>query len=167
MKITITHSTTFSGHFSANFMFILHKKEVQAVILRCLTGLNIDWFKKFCLRCKWRPRACLANFQNITTDKWTFYYHIWPFFANCMVIFHKNEIQTVILRCLRSLNLTWYNCYDTKRKNAKNAKECFCIKLQKTKNGNICILCHNLWTNQILDLLSIPKWLSEPQFCER
>ena len=35
------------------------------------------------------------------------------------------------------------------------------------KNGNICILCHNLWTNQILDLLSIPKWLSEPQFCER
>ena len=116
MTITIAHSTTISGHFSANCMFIFHKKEVQTVILRCLTGLNIDWFKKFCLRCKWRPRACLANFQNITTDKWTFYYHIWPFFANCMVIFHKNEIQTVILRCLMSLNLNWFKSYDTKYK---------------------------------------------------
>ena len=47
-------------------------------------------------------------------------------------------------------------------KNAKNVKECFFTKLQKTKNVNICILCHNLWTNQILDLLSIPKtvWTS-------
>ena len=147
MTITIAHFTTISGHFSANCMFIFHKKEVQTVILRCLMGLNVDWFKNYGLRCKWRPRACLANFQNITTDKWTFYYHIWPFFANCMVIFHKNEIQTDILRCLRSLNLNWYNSYDTKWKNAKNTKECFCTKLQKIKNRNICILCHNLWTN--------------------
>ena len=167
MTIAIAHFTNISGHFSANCMFIFLKKEVQTVILRCLTGLNIDWFKKICLRCKWRPQACLANFQNITTDKWTFYYHIWPFFANCMVIFHKNEIQTVILRCLRSLNLNWSNWYDTKWKNAKNTKECFCTKLQKTKNGNICILCHNLWTNQILDLFGTSKWLSEPQFFER
>ena len=81
MTITIAHFTTISGHFSANCMFIFHKKEVQTVILRCLTGLNIDWFKNYGLRCKWRPRACLANFQNIATDKWTFYYHIWPFFC--------------------------------------------------------------------------------------
>ena len=126
MTITNADFTTISGHFSANCMFIFHKKEVQTVILRCLKGLNIDWFKNYGLRCKWRPRACLANFQNITTDKWTFYYHIWPFFANCMVIFHKNEIQTVILMCLRSLNLNWYNCCDAKWKNAKNKKECFC-----------------------------------------
>ena len=165
--MTITNFMTISDRFSASCTFIFHKKEVQTVILRCLTGLNIDWFKNYGLRCKWRPRACLANFQNIPTDKWTFYYHIWPFFANCMVIFHKNEIQTVILRCFRSLNLNWYNSYDTKRKNAKNAKEWFCTKLQKSKNGNICILCHNLWTHQILDLLSIPKWLPKPQFCER
>ena len=69
MTITIAHFTTISGHFSANCMFIFHKKEVQTVILRCLTGLNIDWFKNYGLRCKWRPRACLANFQNIATDK--------------------------------------------------------------------------------------------------
>ena len=81
MTITIAHSTTISGHFSANCMFIFHKKEVQTVILRCLTGLNIDWFKNYGLRCKLRPRGCLANFQNIATDRWTFYYHIWPFFC--------------------------------------------------------------------------------------
>ena len=145
--MTITNFMTISGRFSTSCMFIFHKKEVQTVILRCLTSLNIDWFKNYGLRCKWRPRACLANFQNIPTNKWTFYYHIWPFFPNCMVIFHKKKIQKVILRCFRSLNLNWYNSYDTKRKNAKNAKECFCTKLQKIKNRNICSLCHNLWTS--------------------
>ena len=66
------------------------------------------------------------------------------FFTNCMFIFYKTEVQTVILRCLKSLNLNWYDSYDTKRKSAKNANQCFCTKLQKNENGNICILCHNL-----------------------
>ena len=68
------------------------------------------------------------------------------FFANGMFIFHKTEIQTVILRCLMSLNLNWYKSYDKKHKNAKNAKDeniCFCTKSPKNGNGNICILCHN------------------------
>ena len=89
------------------------------------------------------------------------------FFAKCMYIFHKTEVQTVILKCLTSLNPNWYKSYDTKRKNARNANECFCTKLPKIGNGNICSLCHNLWTNQILDLLSTSKRFSEPQFCER
>ena len=148
-------------------MFIFHKTEVQTVILRWLMGLNLDWFKIYSLWCKWRPCKCLANFQKIATDKWSFYYHIWHFFASCVLIFHKTEIQTVILRCSRLLNLNWCNSYDTKRKNAKNANACFCTKLQNTKNWNICILCHNPWTNQISDLLSTSKWPSEPQFCER
>ena len=88
-------------------------------------------------------------------------------FANCMLIFHKTEIQTIILMCLTILNLNWYNSYDKKLKSAKNANACFSTKLQNTKNENICILCHNLKTNQILDLLSISKWPSELQFCER
>ena len=44
-------------------------------------GLNLDWFKIYDLPCEWRPCACLANFQNIETEKWSFYYHIWPFFC--------------------------------------------------------------------------------------
>ena len=38
------------------------------------------------------------------------------FFTNCMFIFHKTEVQTVILRCLMSLNLNWFKSYDTKYK---------------------------------------------------
>ena len=72
------------------------------------------------------------------------------FFANHMVIFHKTEIQAVILRCLMSLNPNWYKSYDTKRKNSRNANLCFWTKLQKNRNGNISILSHNFWTNQNL-----------------
>ena len=72
------------------------------------------------------------------------------FFANHMVIFHKTEIQTVILRCFMSQNFNWYKSYDTNRKNSKNANLCFWTKLQKNGNGNISILCYNLWSNQNL-----------------
>ena len=39
------------------------------------------------------------------------------FSANCMFVFHKTEVQTVILRCLTSLSL------DRERYNIKNAKK--------------------------------------------
>ena len=58
------------------------------------------------------------------------------FFGNYINIFHKTEIQTVNLRCLRSLNLNWYKIYDKKHKNAKNTKDenlGFCTELQKKK----------------------------------
>ena len=98
----------FLAIFFANCMVIFHKTEVQTVILRCLTGLHLDWFKQYGLRCRWRPCTCLANSQKIATDKWPFYDHIWPFFANCMFIFHKTEVQTVILKCLMSLSPNWF-----------------------------------------------------------
>ena len=79
------------------------------------------------------------------------------FFAIYMLIFHKTEIQTVILRCSTSLNLNRYNNYDKKCKNTKNGNVCFCTKLQKNGNGNICILSHDFCTNWDLDLLSISK----------
>ena len=72
------------------------------------------------------------------------------FLVNHKFILHKTEIQTVILRCLMSLNLNWYKSYDKKHKKAKNAKDenvCFCTKSQKKRNGNICVLSHNFWTN--------------------
>ena len=84
-----------------------------------------------------------ANSPKFESDKWPFYNRFWPFFANYMNIFHKTEIQTVILRCSTSLKLNWYKSYDTKCKNAKNTKESFFTKSQKNGNGNICFLCHN------------------------
>ena len=40
------------------------------------------------------------------------YDHFWPFFANYMNIFHKTEIQTVILRCIVGLNPNWIKSND-------------------------------------------------------
>ena len=74
-------------------------------------GVNLNWFKSYGLRCSKRPCECSVNSKNVATDKWPFYDHVWPFFAKYMVIFHKTDIQTVILRCLTSLNLNWYKSY--------------------------------------------------------
>ena len=155
-EMKVTHEWLFktvSGHFFTVHTFILWsftKLRFQMVILRCLMGLNFNWFETYGPRCSLRPRMSSVNSQKIATDKWPFYNHIWPFFANYMNIFYKTEIQTVNLRCLPSLNLSWYKSYDIKTKNAKNANVCFCTKSQKkwnAKNENICILCHNYWTN--------------------
>ena len=71
---------TVSGHFFATCVFIFHKTEVQTVILRCLMGLNCNWFKSYGLRCSRRPRASSVNFWKVASDKWPFYDHIWPLF---------------------------------------------------------------------------------------
>ena len=107
--------------FFAKCMFIFHKTEAYLINLRCLMGVNFNWFKSYGLRCSERPCQCSVNSKNVTTDKWSFQEHVWPFFPKNMVIFHKTEIQTVILRCLISLNFNWFQRYDEKRKNTKNA----------------------------------------------
>ena len=100
------------------------------------------------------------------------------FVANYIDIFHKTVVQTVILRCWTGLYLIWFKSYATNTKNEKNQRkckkhekhytnECFFTKSQKSRNRNICVLCHNFWPNYNLDLLSTSKWPSEPQFCER
>ena len=38
----VGHSATISGHFSANYIKIFHIIEVQMIILRCLTSLNLE-----------------------------------------------------------------------------------------------------------------------------
>ena len=40
-----------SDHFFAICIFIFHKTEVRTVILRCLMGLNLNWFKSYGLKC--------------------------------------------------------------------------------------------------------------------
>ena len=124
---------TFSGHFFAICMSIFNKTEVQTVILRCWTGLHLDWFKSYGLRYNLRLRASSANSQKIATDRWPCNDYTWPFYAKYMLIFHKTEIQTVILWCLTSLNLNWYKSYDTKRINVKNANVWFCTNHKKTE----------------------------------
>ena len=57
------------AHPFAICVFIFHKTEVLTVILRCLTGLNLDWVKSYGIRCSLRPCASSANSQKIATDK--------------------------------------------------------------------------------------------------
>ena len=53
------------------------------------------------------------------------------FFANYMKIFHKTEIQKVILKCSTSLKLIWYKIHYTKCK--KTQKSPFFTRLQKNE----------------------------------
>ena len=116
-------------------------------------GVNLNWFKKYGLRCSERPWECSVNSKNVATDKWPFYDHVWPFFTKYMVIFHKTEIQTVILRCLRSLNLNWFQSYDKYSKTQIFPFPVFCnfFKKQKFEFLNFWVLCHNCFTNQDLE----------------
>ena len=41
------------------------------------------------------------------------------FFDNFLYIFHKTEVQTVILRCWTGLNHNWFKSYDTKCKRSQ------------------------------------------------
>ena len=141
-------------------VFIFHKTEVLMVILRGSTDLNLDWVKSYGLRCSLRLRASSANSQKIATDRWSFLDHIWPFFANYMFVFYKTEIQTIILRCLMSLNLNWYKSYDT---NEKTQKMPICVFEQNCKKTEMeifpfCVLTFEpIRTNQNLDQLSMSK----------
>ena len=56
----------------------------------------------------------------------------------------------------------WWNT----QKSKKRKSSFFLMYVIGTGNGNICILCHNFWTNQNLNPLGISKWPSEHQFCE-
>ena len=85
------------------------------VILMCLTCLNLIWNKscdiKHIFLISWFLQFCKKNPENL----WLINGHLGTisghFLANYMKIFHKKEIQTVILRCLVGLNLNWIkNC---------------------------------------------------------
>jgi hypothetical protein len=43
----VGHFKTISGHFSTNYTKNFHKIKVQAVILRCLVCLNLNWTKSY------------------------------------------------------------------------------------------------------------------------
>ena len=144
---------TIFGHFFANHIKIFHMTEVQTVILKCLTDLNLLWYKTYDQNAKNKSSANSQFYnwglthQNLKLMNSHFTIISGHFFANYVNIFHKTEIQTVILRCLMSLKLNWCKSYDTKCKNAENAHESFSTKWQRKGNGNICFLLHNFWTN--------------------
>ena len=83
--------------------------------------------------------------QNLQLTKVCFKTISSRFFNNYFYVFHKTEVQTVILRCLTCLNLNWFKIYDTNEKHAKNARKlkktlhriALFTKSQTNKNGHI------------------------------
>ena len=94
---------TISGHIFANCIDIFHKTEVQKVILRCLRSLYLIWFKSHGTKCSKRPIAILAKSETLPKKLQLINGHfttiLGHFFADCMNIFHKTEVQAVIFRC--------------------------------------------------------------------
>ena len=64
---------TTSGHFLATYMFILHKTEIQTVILRCLMRLNLNWYKSNDATPKNTKKHKFVFLYNIA-KKWKFKY---------------------------------------------------------------------------------------------
>ena len=109
MIICVFQYSTTSDHFFTNCMFIFYKIEVQTVILRCLTGLNLEFVRYDSCFSSEVSKLPLAHYLDPTGHSTTIYGH---FFANYIDIFHKNEIQVVILRYVVCLNLNWIKSCD-------------------------------------------------------
>ena len=56
---------TVSDHFFAICIFIFHKTEVKTVILRCLIGLDLNWFKSYGLKCSKTQIFSIPFFCNV------------------------------------------------------------------------------------------------------
>ena len=79
----------------------------------------------------------IANFMTISGH----------FFANCMSIFHKTEVQTDILVYLTGLKSDWFKGYDTKCKYFHFWFFAILYKNTLLRFLHFFILCHNYCTN--------------------
>ena len=115
-NLWVGHFMTLSGLFLANYIIIFHKIELQTIILMCLTCLNLIWIKSYDIKHIFFISCFLQFCKKNTENLWLINGHFRTisghFLANCMKIFHKKEVQTVILRCLVGLNLNWIKNYD-------------------------------------------------------
>ena len=57
---------TISSRFSANYFYISHKTEVQTVICRCWTSLNLNWFKSYDTKHKYFHSRFFSDFVKKT-----------------------------------------------------------------------------------------------------
>ena len=85
-------------------MFMFHKTEVQMVILRCLTGLNLDCFKSFDSKCKYFPFCFFPLLQK--KESFVFFAFL-GFFAFCVITVVPIMTQTCSVPQNDRLNLNF------------------------------------------------------------
>ena len=119
-----------------SFIKLCKQKQCCLPVLTRNPSLNTQ----SCIR---RPLCSTLKFENLSISLQTvskrnimtngqFYDHFRPFFVNYMNIFHKTEVQTVILRCLAGLNFTPVTCTSLKSNlrlrahlaNSQNNRDC-------------------------------------------
>ena len=103
--------------FFANYTEIFYKTEVLTVILRYITCLNLNWIKSYNInhKCFWQLYFSILEEkkpENLSFKNSNFFTICGHFFGIYMNIFHKPEIQPVILRCLVCLNPNWIKSND-------------------------------------------------------
>ena len=133
----------FLAIFFATYMIIFHKTEVQTVILRCLTRLNLIWFTSYDTNCKYFHFRTWLTCEKLATDKWPFYEHFCPYFCQLYVYLSLKQGLDSHLRCLTNLNLNWYKRYNPnciKNKNAKKSK-LFFYKIAKKTEMEVFAFC--------------------------
>ena len=64
LQLINSRFTIISSHFFASYIKIFYKTEVQTVILRCLTCLYLNWFKRYD-----RKRQKFKNSKNAKLSK--------------------------------------------------------------------------------------------------
>ena len=145
---------TLSGHFLANCINIFHKTEVLTVILMCLMGQNLNWFKIYDTKCTLRLRKILAKSKIDHQNLHLINGHFWPFLGQLYVNIAQNWSSDGHFEVLNKYE-SWLvlNSFDTKIKNAKNTNAFFLQNHKKTEM-EIFAFCHIFWINQGLDLLT-------------
>ena len=102
----VDHFTTISGHSLANYINSFHK--TVTVTMKCP---NHNWIKSYGIKHIFFASSflqfCKKKERKFMTHKWPLNDHFWPIFRQLRQIFHKTEIQTVILRRLVCLNPAW------------------------------------------------------------
>ena len=142
---------TYSDHFVNTSIFFFTEKSITCEEIyfsshvRKIFHTLLSKSRTFGKRHTHRSNIVWVKMNN--TGKWPFYDHFWPFFANCMVIFHKTEVHTVILMCLMGLNSNWFKGYDTKSKYFHFGFLAILYKNMHLHFLHFCVLCHNFWTN--------------------
>ena len=62
------HFTTISGHFFTSYIYIFHKTEVQTVILKCWTSLNLIWIKSYDIKHNFFWQLCFSILEEKTEN---------------------------------------------------------------------------------------------------
>ena len=110
----------------------IHRKGIQYAVYWFFCNFISLLYTSFSLLKTDRKRMLLLNGCYKTVSG--------HFFAILMFIFHKAEVQMVILIRSMGLNLIWFKSYGLKGSMRLHTT---LTNSQKNKNGKVCILHHN------------------------